>query len=422
MPAESNQTYSVEAPEINDDLAILADEPSGGNDEGKAPRQTSQTPGTEDGDDLQEEVEEKPEPEVKEEEADEEEKPESKAKVEESGDDGSLPLSKRLEKISPGILKKVPGLRQTLYREEQFSTHFATPDDAKDAVEHLSALEPIEQGLLTGKVDNLLESISTTSPKLLEQIATDFLPKLYAKNKDVFFKAVDPVVRNLLNSALNQARIDKNPNLENAARWISQYVFNTFDVPPAQVTESKPDPERQRLEQDKQEFNRQRFQAHQAEVLTGSVGTMITTVTKQIDPEGKLTPFMKDKLSEAVMVEIDHILTADTRHMNSMNSLWRRATKANMAPEWKSRIQTTYLARARQALPAALAKVRKEAGIAEPRAAQKTGPMQAQKRNPTPSAGRPAAERVGGPVDPKKVDWSRTSDADLLNDKVTFRR
>jgi hypothetical protein len=101
MPAESNQTYSVEAPEINDDLAILADEPSGGNDEGKAPRQTSQTPGTEDGDDLQEEVEEKPEPEVKEEEADEEEKPESKAKVEESGDDGSLPLSKRLEKISP---------------------------------------------------------------------------------------------------------------------------------------------------------------------------------------------------------------------------------------------------------------------------------------------------------------------------------
>lgn len=420
MAAESNVDYNVGDPEVQNDLDILGDEgtraesdatPAGGTEEDNEEDTGAGEAGLES---LEE-----PEPEVKTEEEPEEET-EEKPKAEEKPEEEPATLHAKLKKAYPDIFKKAPELKQVIFREQSYAESFATPDDAKEAAERLEIFAPIEQGLLAGRASELLESLHNTDKELAEKVAINFLPELHKRNPEAFYKAVDPVVKNLLNAAFADARSRDDKNLENAARWLSKFIYGSFEIPQNQAQPSRPDPEREALETEKRQFAQQRFVAARDEVLSNSVGEVITNVSKTIDPEGKLTPFMKDTLTQKVMETLDGVLKNDQRHMNAMASLWRRAVKANFTPEWKARIRSAYLARARQEIPGAIAKVRKEAGMGALKAQQKPAEKPAA-FSPQPAAGRPIPRKIDGPVDPKRVDWKRTSDMDILNGRITTR-
>lgn len=324
----------------------------------------------------------------------------------------------------PKLFKEFPELRQTFFREQQYSELFPTVDDARDAAERVGVLAPIEQGLLAGRAAELVESLARTDERVLQSVAKDFLPKLYAQNKEAFYSAVDPVLKNFIRSALAKGEKESNANLINAAKWMSNFAYGTFEPPTAEEPPARPDPERERLEREKQEFFNARYQQARTEVLEGSVGQLIREVQKTIDPEKKATDYMRDVLTQRVMEELDTVLQSDRRHMNQMNSLWRRGMAAGMTPDWKARIKNAYLARAKTVLPQIRAKVRRDSGLYSGKASprpnnQSNSTGEGPKRIP---AGPPASLRAKGSVSPKDVDWSRTSDMDILNDRYIPRR
>ena len=147
-------------------------------------------------------------------------------------------------------------------------------------------------------------------------------------------------------------------------------------------------------------------------------------VARGFDPNNAFPEYTRNLLLSQVVKEIDEALTKDTRHMATINSMWKQAHSAGFAGNWKNRILSTYLSGARSVMPAIRARVRSAAvgdlkKESDNRAA--TADRSADRRevkggsNTAPKPGAPDAKAAD-------IDWSRTSDMDFLNGKVTLKK
>ena len=107
--------------------------------------------------------------------------------------------------------------------------------------------------------------------------------------------------------------------------------------------------------------------------------------------------------------------------MKFINGLWAKAAKAGFTGEWKSRITDAYLARARQLVPSVRAHILSEVGFTQQRNSGRK--MAIVKKNSRAEAGTGGGHsKSSGTYDAsRKIDYSKTSDEDLINDNVTYR-
>lgn len=448
MPAP-NQPMSTGADnqaDLRSDLAILNDEsgdktpePKGG-EEVADPEDLSILEDEETDPDAPESEEESPEGEEEEEEPtedpdkkDDEEDPSKKLEV---VGGHTRPTIKQIKGKYPNFFKDFPDMRHMLFREGEYSTLFPTVDDAKDASAKAGDFERFSELLTSGKEEDFgafLKGISEVGDEQITSMAANFLPALWGQNQKLYYQVTSPIAEAFIRNAHKAGIKAGNDNLINAALQIANWAFEdvgyaTGEKRSPPILKAKADgPKDEKYEQEKKDFYASKYNETRGFINTSAESRLTTEIKKGLDPGGVFNGFTTSAMMKEIMVEVGQALEGDASHMRTMNSLWKQATKAGFAGNWKDRILTTYLSRARAVMPAIRAKVRAKAlegqektnGDLEQRAGKSA---QRKEVGGSGSSGSRQGTRSTRPPDAKNIDWSKTSDMDLLNDKITLRK
>ena len=386
---------------------------------------------------VEEEEEEPLEPKEEEEteepkEDEEEEEEEPKEEEEEPEPVASLhprPTVRDITGKYPNFFKDFPDMKHVLFREGQYATVFPTVEDAKDAAEKAGTFDNFSNMITSGKPQDFTEFLKgVEGVNGLTSMAANFLPALFNVNKDMYYNVTGPIAESLLRNAFKVASQGGNENLKNAALHLAQWAFGDAayatgekSTPPLKVEEA---PKDEKYETEKKEFFQQKYTDTKSYVDTQAVSRLTSEIKKGLDPNNAFTPFTQGLLAKQVFDEIGAILEADTQHMAMMKSMWKQAEKAGFAGPWKDRILSTYLSRARQLMPAIRTKIRNAALNQERSSSERTEKIAKKSTERREVQGSQNTSAKTGPqrVNAGDVDWSKTSDLDFINDRITYKK
>ena len=378
-----------------------------------------------------ESVEAKEEEEVKEEEVKEEEQEEEKEEEEEQEEEEEEPKKipygrptiREIKAKYPDFFKDFPSLRDAFFREQEYTQLFPTVEDAREAFEDIEAFRNLQDSVLSGDPKPLLDSIEQADSKALGKFAASFLPSLYKRDTALYTEVVTPLFENMVRSMYQQGMTSGDSDLANAALHASKYLFDTEEVASGKKSVSRrreESPEEKEVEEQRRALNLERYQEFYKSVASEIDQSLRSIVSRDFDPDGVFTPFLKRKCIEEVIDQVGAALEADANHMAVMKSHWTRAGRNGYSRESKDKIVAAYLARARSLIPAIRDKVRREALGTTVKASRKTKEAAENKRSPKESpTGAPPSKPTS--VDARQIDWRKTSDLDFLEDRITLR-
>jgi hypothetical protein len=407
------------------------DSPDGSEDDpdvGKKTPKKDKTPGERDPD-----VEEREE--EKEDEGEDSEEDEEKAESEEEEEPTVQPIHARptvrdITSKYPNFFKEFPDMRHVLFREGEYAKVFPTVDDARSAADAAESFNNFAELLNSGKAEDFQQFLGGIKEEgALDKMAANFLPSLYELDQKTYFKITSPIGEALVRNAYATASQSGNENLKNAALHLAQWAFGDQKFAtgerksePFKVEEKKVDPE---FEAERQKFYQDRYNDARQYVTGTSHSRLSAEIRKGLDPNGVFSDGLRTLLVKEVISEIGKSLEADERHMGVMNSLWKNAHKAGFSGDWKDRILSAYLSRARQLMPAIRTKIREAAMTSEERKAgqrEQRAERSSDRREVRGTKESHGPAKGGRPPAASQVDWSKTSDLDFLNDKVTLRK
>ncbi len=330
----------------------------------------------------------------------------------------------------PNFFKEFPDMKHVLFREGKYAELFPTVEDAKESHEKASSFDNFSTLITSGKTPDFTEFLKGVDEvKGLPSMAANFLPALFNVNKDMYYQVTGPIAEQLLRNAYRVASQGGNENLKNAAMHIAQWAFGDAQfatgekqTPPLKVEEPQSDP---KFEQEKKDFYATKYNDTKSYVDGQATTRMMSEIRKGLDPNNAFTPFTQGLLVKQVFEEIGALLEADKSHIAVMNSMWKQAQKAGFAGNWKDRILSTYLSRARQLMPAIRTKIRTAALNQERSSSEQTLRVAQRSGNRREVQGSQNSSRNGPsrqPVPAGQVDWSKTSDIDFINDRVTYKK
>jgi hypothetical protein len=332
------------------------------------------------------------------------------------------PSIKQINEAFPDLFKKFPSLRDMYFREAAYSKVFPTIEEAQEAVENNEAFSNIREDIFSGDGSKFLSAVKEVNEKGLERFAANVLPSLVKTHSQAFWAAANPLVEDIARSMYTKGTNEKNEDLQNAARYLSQYFFGNTEVAEGKkttVVEQKPTPvdeERQRYETERYTEFRSNVSSKIKSDLTGMIDN------EKLDPKGVLSKFVKGVIIDRIVSDIGDTLQADKDHLKYMDSLWNRAAKNGRTDEEKARIVSAYLARAKSLIPSLRSKYVSEAMGTRSRVAadkkDKVSTIESRKDGGTMGRGSGASQRS---YNSKSIDYSKTSDMDLINDEITYK-
>lgn len=419
-----------EVSELDRDMAILEDvsEPTSGSDV------EDETPSSEGEDETSlpgEEGEDEESPtEEEEEDTEEEPEPEPEAIIPMH----SRPSVKDIEAKYPGFFKQFPGMRHALFREKELTALFPTVEDAKEASSNATDFRNFSEMLQSGtpqKFDEFLVGVGQGGPKVLQNMAVNFLPSLFKANRDLYFKVTTPVAASMLRNAFRAAQNSGNKNLENSALHMAQFVLGDGRYASGELKLDDPQPEIQQVDPQTQgeraTWLATRYQETRADVVRVTGERLRADISRGLDPNNTLNPTIKGLLVDRIVIEVGAALEKDKHHLGVMNSLWNHAHKASFAGNWKDRLASTYLSGARAVMPAIRSRLR-DAAFSNVKTqegerrnvAEKSGDRREVRGSGTSQQG-PRSQQPSTPKS-NEIDWDRTSDLDFLNGRITTKR
>ena len=416
---EAGNTGSAPTTENLSDVEFLEADDDAGTEE---TTETPETPEAEETSDEEIESELESEEEV-------EEVPEEETEEETTDEDAEFqpaigrPKLADIKKEFPTLLKKFPAIREIYYREASFTEIFPTVDDAKEAESKSSTLDFLDNELTKKGDPSVL--INNLPDESIANIADLILPGLAKRNPELYMRAVGPALKKGILAAAKDGQLAKNESLVNAAVYLHNYFFETPDLnaPLKFGKQNSDDPEiaKQRKELD------QRIEAHNKEKQTSFDQSIYATsnklvkedLVKTFDPNNALPDITRNLLIKSIIDEVDEKLGADKNFMQKVKSIRIKAAQAGYTKEYKTRLISAYLGAFRALVGPVRQRVKQEA------LGKLTTQKQAPKKRFIPAAGKSdPAPRIKpvGKINPKDVDWSKTSDLDFLEDKVTMKR
>lgn len=332
------------------------------------------------------------------------------------------PSFKEITKEFPELAKKFPAIREIYYREAKFTEYFPTVDDAKEAVEKSSQLDILDSELfLKGNPEVVTKHLPDSA---IAGFADRFLPALAARSGELYTRVVAPALKRALITAHRDATNAKNENLANACEHLHAFYFNTPDLSaPIPFGDKKPDPEveKQRKELDERldQFNSERRQQFNQAVEQTSKTIVLKDLEKTFDPNKTLPDKVRKLLIKDIIDEVDSKITEDKPFMQKIRALHAKASQNGYTKEYKTRMISAYLGAFRALVGPIRQRVKTEAlgKSAQPVAASKKRFIPAGKGEQGPVTSAPTRG-----MSPRAIDWSKTSDIDLLSDKVVLRK
>lgn len=341
---------------------------------------------------------------------------------------------KEVTKKYPNLFKDFPDLRHKFFHEEQYRELFPSIEEAKEALEEVEGFRELETSLKSGTVqdtEGILESIKELGADVVANFADNFLPALQKIDQDTYFRTITPLlvqsVRNLYDSGIQ----NENENFQNAALVMAKYLFGDMkvasgekEVKLSEKPGSKGKGKDTELENERAQFRNERYTTFLNDVTQTSNSQITSLIENGLDPKNAMPSGMKRLIVREVAEEISKVLGANSTHKSKMNSLWKKAGDGNFQSNWKSKILSAYLEAAEEVMPRIRSKIRAEAlGIRE-RRPENNGDKDNRRREPksTVSNGRSSnSQNKGKELNAKNIDWKKTSDIDLFNDKVTMK-
>lgn len=364
---------------------------------------------------AQEDEEEEEEPEEEVEEGEEEEEPEGEARI-------GRPSIGTVKKEFPGIFKKFPELKSSLFRDEEFSKSFATPEEAAVASVKAENYDQLEASLVSGSPELLMKELHENNPRAFEKVASNWLPQLRAIDERAYVAATEPVLEELIFLAFKHGEKTGDKNLSMSARHLANFVFaNGGDIPDITAKAARgPSPAEMQLQQEREQWAETRRKEADQEIYGRVIKTLDQAIRQGLDPTDIMTDRMRTSIVTDVINEINRMLQKDGVHNKRMGTLWKRAAQDSYSRQSKESIVNTYLSGVRPLIREVRNRIR-----AEYLASPKKKPQEQEKPKKRPFEGssrRVDARRERGTVlDPGKIDYSRTTDADILNDRVTLK-
>jgi len=299
---------------------------------------------------------------------DEEEESEDESEDEESdekvGTGYGKPTYRQLTAKYPKLFKDFPGLRSTFFRERDYSKLFPTVEDARESYEQLNNLKAGEQRISQADPGDFIDLLGEYDVNKQRKFIMDFLPALLHKNRPAFQAVTEPVIKHMIRSAYNDAKRNGNKNLMDSALNVHEWVFGDDKVEePAKSTRQDnsqaEDPEKVRLQRENQEILRGQHQNFVDSILSTSSKSISNIISKNLPDD--VTDFLGRSITRDCMDELAAVLRDDPAHRSNMERLLKQAASNRYSTEWKDRVQSAYLSRAKLALPGIIKKVRSAA-------------------------------------------------------------
>lgn len=368
---------------------------------------------SEETDEAAEEGEETPEEAESEDNTDEEEK------VDDVPDTKIRPSIKTmLDKVPEAakLFKEFPQLRDAYFREAKFTEIYPTLEDATEAKEKSDALDTYNDFIEDGNSGAILKAIADDDPDKLKKFASNFLPALHKINNDLFYDVSIPVINQVIRNLHRSGEKNGDKEGQNqmaAAKILSKFLHGSYDIPDdTKQVDPELDSERKRLDKERNEFKNQKYQDFESGLQTRTEKLLNKVILDGLDPEKSLSEFTKSKIVEEVISRIGKELNLDKAHMSTIGKLWKAAESSRFSNESADRILSAFLSRAKQLIPEIRNKVKKEATGAKQRSNNGTGRTTNKDVNTGTHTGRSTSSKTE--TDPKKINWRKTSDLDLL--------
>ena len=323
-----------------------------------------------------------------------------------------------IKKEFPDFFKRFPSMEHMLFREKEYSQVFPTVAEAKDAAEASSALDDFRADLFSGTGEKFTSALKEAGE--LDKFSRNFLTNLQKTDKDGYWNAITPTLENLVKGFFNEGKRRNDQNLIASAENLSIYLFDTDEIAKGLKTTIKAATQEDKRVTDRlADIDRQQYNTFRINVLEG-----IAQGVEPIIGVGSLKnikPTMQKILSKQILDEIDGAMSKDEAHMRYVNSLWAKA-KGNYTNDFKSKIISAYLERAKSLVPSIRRRVLADAlGMTVEKSKEKLAiSQQTQQRREPGGQGKPAGNAVRV-HSAKSIDWNKTSDVDLLNGNVTMK-
>ena len=305
--------------------------------------------------------------------------------------------------------KKHPELRKAYFEHRQFTEIFPSPEDAKEAYARAEDFRKFEDSVAAGNVDTVIQAVIDSNPKAFETFAGDFLTNLRGMDDKLYKKAIAPELSRLLREVAVTAKKNQNKSLFLAVQHVSDFWFDEA-IPPEF-------PERQRQPQDNQQQN-QDFTARKQDFF-GELGSEIdsflgTEISKNLDPKNVLPAMLKKSLTDDILQTALNKLKADKSAQNAFRILNINAARNGFRYEDRKKIRETYAQRIRPIIQQI-----KGPKIAE--ALKSIGKkVVAPQKKQIPNI--PSGSSSGKAVDPKNVDWSKTTPRMALDKQYVMKK
>lgn len=329
--------------------------------------------------------------------------------------DEKVPSLRALKETYPDIFKKFPNVRTAIAEHQQFKNVFSNVQDAQEAAEHQQNYLEMSEKVLSGDADYLFEQMKLANPESVGLFAKKFLPALLKNDRNLYLDVTEQPIKQFVKAAFDRAQAEGNANLKNATIHLWKFLTGKLENP--NVGEQV-DPRDEEFNKRVQNFEAQRYQEALSDASSQANGILSDLVGKEIDPNNALKPITKNALVSAILGDIEKSLSQDDAHMQRMGRLWTAAKRSQYSRGHISRIVSAYLERAKMVLPRLAQKVREEHSISKQKGALPPRPQV----QPRPSGGQPGQGRSLRETNPRKIDWQRTSDQDILSGRARLRK
>jgi len=373
--------------------------------------------------DEEDDVNDSPETEEDDDKEDSEEESEDEEESEEESDDSEDDeeedleafdsIYQKLKSYDAKLLKKVPELRSVIFREQEYSKYYPTVEDAKQAFETGEAFAVYEKDLMAGKSEGIIKTLGQTNKKALETFVANFTTTLQAENKDLYFGMIYPEIK----KALRAAAKSSDPRLKVSAENLNWFMFGDTDLAKDEGLKPRDNSKEDEIDKKEREFETRKSEEFTKEVANSIEKRTKSLIGKQFENSGIAKPLINSMVND-IYKRIGQTLEKDRTHMNKMNALWNKAARDGFQFYLKDSIKFAFLSRASVEISKARKAVLSEYKL-DDKFKMKDETKKEVKRIPSSNM---APGKSNGKVDFKKIDWSKTTDADVLAGKITYTK
>lgn len=261
----------------------------------------------------------------------------------------------------PDLFKNFPWLEHAHYRNNEFSQIFPTIEEAKEAAERVGILNDIENTLRDGDSKSILQQVKNSDPSAFAKLVDNYLINLGQVDKDAYFHVLGNVTKSTIQAMLKTADKEQSKPLKAAAEILNHFIFGTRDITPPSRLSQEESSDDSKLKQERAEFIREQFRTVSDELYTETRNLIKANIQTNIDPRGKMAPYVKKKAVEDALNSLENVIKNDRGFRTSLDRLWERALQNKFSKEAKTSIKSAYLHRAKSILPEAIKSARREA-------------------------------------------------------------